>query len=1020
VVNIFFCHIRPDSLRFTFSHIPLNLSASLTKINARDKPMFWISIIFFLSGLSALVYQLLWMRHLGFIFGNTVYASATVLTAFMGGLAIGSHIFGRWSERLKNPIRWFAALEFAVAAYALAMPFMFEMIKVIYMLAFQHVSENMIFLTTLRFVLAALILLFPTICMGGTLPVLIRGMAHDDAGFGRRLGWLYGVNTLGAVAGVFISGFYLIPMIGLTNTNILAVATDFISGMGALLLARRYVVPFIDREKIRPRYHWSTFSSSARIALALAILCGFVSLALEVIWFRALILVFGSTTYSFTVMLGVFLLGIGVGSLLIAPLLDRVRSLVGVLAAAVAIIGIYTLWSMYRFDAGPEFLVDYLHQHGFSWEGMNQARFMIAVSHLAVPALLFGMAFTLATRIVRHESGSSSGATGLVYALNTLGAVAGSFIAGFLMLPQFGMEKSLIILAMLMLLSGGVILTIWGRLAVVRFASFAITLAVVVYALFFPPVWNKSMLSAGAFFGPFNFVREGKVIIRDIISADRLLHYKEGISSTVSVHIGDDEVKYFCVDGKTEADQGTRGMVVQRMIGHLPMLFHPSAKKAMNLGLGAGVSFGSLSCHPLDHLEVVEIEPAVAIAAKVWGPLNHNVLDNPKAIVTINDGRNHLFSTTNFYDVITSDPFEPVVGGASHLFTTDHFSVAKKRLNPDGIMCQWIPMYEMSKEDYLTIVRSFVHVFPKTALFYTGFDTLLLGFNGEMNLDPHVLKKNFEVEAVKASMAEIGFTSPEMILGMFVADLSKNPGFAGTGPINSDEYPIIEYSTPKSQLRYTTDENQQALLANFTPIPDAWLEGLDEANANQLKQEHEAVRLMLEAAVLRGKNDTEGAFKLLAQALEISPNNPVVKNEMVAMLTVSAQSLRKAGDLDEAARQFQTALQLDPNDFWSLYYLIELGMRANQVEYAGQVLQEALTRYPESPLMIGQRGKYLFSTGQQKEGFADMKKALELQPGNRGLWTDLMTLAAAANDQLLTSYAQQKIDELNAYIEGGR
>jgi spermidine synthase len=981
--------------------------------------MFWISIIFFLSGLSALVYQLLWMRHLGFIFGNTVYASATVLTAFMGGLAIGSHIFGRWSERLKNPIRWFAGLEFAVAAYALAMPFMFDMIKVIYMLAFQHVSENMIFLTTLRFVLAALILLFPTICMGGTLPVLIRGMAHDDAGFGRRLGWLYGVNTLGAVVGVFISGFYLIPVIGLTNTNILAVATDFISGMGALLLARRHVVPIVERENIRTRYHWSTFSSSARIALALAILCGFVSLSLEVIWFRALILVFGSTTYSFTVMLGVFLLGIGVGSLMIAPLLDRVRSLVGVLAASVAIIGIYTLWSMYRFDAGPEFLVDYLNRHGFSWEGMNQARFMIAVSHLAVPALLFGAAFTAATRIVRHESGSSSGATGLVYALNTLGAVAGSFIAGFLMLPRFGMEKSLIILAMLMLLSGGAILTIWGRSAVVRLAAFAITLAVVVYALFFPPVWNKSMLSAGAYFGPFNFIRDGRNVLREMVMSDRLLHYHESLSSTVSVHIGDNEEKYFCVDGKTEADQSPRSMVLQRMIGHLPLLFHPNAKSGVNIGLGAGVSFGALGQHPLDHLEVVEINPAVQYATRVWGKLNHNILDNPRAIVTINDGRNHLFSSSNTYDIITADPFEPVMAGAAHLYTVDYFRLAYDRLNPDGIMGQYLPLYEMSLEDYLTIVRSFVEVFPNTALFFTGFDTILIGFKGDMNMNADVLRKNFHIPEVEASLAGIGFTTPEMILGMFVADLSQHKEFVGSGPLNTDEYPIIEYNTPKSALRYTTDENQQALLANFTPIPDAWLEGLDEATANQLKKEHEAVRLMLEAAVLRGKNDTEGAFKLLAQALEISPDNPVVKNEMVAMLVVSAQTLRKAGDLDEAARQFQTALQLDPNDFWSLYYLIELGMRANQVEYAGQVLQEALTRYPESPLMIGQRGKYLFSTGQQKEGFADMKKALELQPGNRGLWTDLMTLATAANDQLLASYAQQRLDELNAYIEGG-
>ena len=980
--------------------------------------MFWISIVFFMSGLSALVYQLLWMRHLGFIFGNTVYASATVLTAFMGGLAIGSHIFGRISEKMRNPVKGFAWLEIAVAAYALAMPWMFELIKVVYMLAYRHVSDNMVFLTSLRFVLAFLILMFPTICMGGTLPVLIRGMARDDEGFGRRLGWLYGVNTLGAVVGVFLSGFYLIPMIGLTNTNILAVSTDVVAGLGAFLLARRHLVPEAGREPLRAPFHWSTFSNPARVALGFTMICGFVSLALEVIWFRALILVFGSTTYSFTVMLGVFLLGIGLGSLLIAPLLDRVKSLLPLLAVTVAAIGAYTLWSMHRFDDGPYFLIEYLNQNGFTWEVMNLARLYIAISHLAVPALLFGAAFTMVTRLVRHETSSSSGTTGLVYALNTVGAVAGSFIAGFIMLPNIGMEKSLLVLSLLMLFSGALVHVIFVRKTILRFVSLSVLISVSVSVWLFPPTWNKSIMSAGAYFGPFNFVRDGKNVFRDVVAADRLLHYHEGLSSTVSVHIGENEEKYFCVDGKTEADQGTRGMVVQRMIGHLPMLFHPNAKRAMNLGLGAGVSFGSLSCHPLNHLEVVEIEPEVAVAARIWGPLNHNVLDNPSAIITINDGRNHLFSTTNVYDVITSDPFEPVVGGASHLFTIDHFAIAKKRLAPDGIMCQWIPMYEMTKEDYLTIVRSFVSVFPKTALFYTGFDTLLLGFNGEMQLDPSVLAKNFNIPKVKASLENVGFSRPEMILGMFIADLSKDNGFIGSGPVNSDEHPIIEYSTPKSQLRYTTDENQAALLANFTPIPDSWLAEMDSGVALRIKQEHEAVRLMLEAGVTRARGDTESAFKLLAQALEISPDNPVVRNEMVAMSTVSAQALRKAGELDEAARQFQTAAQLDPDDFWSLYYLIELGMRSGQQEYARQVLEHAMALYPDSPMMLGQQAKFAFTLGDRRKAFDLMKRALEIQPNSRSLWNDLLTLSAAANDQILAMHAQEKIDQITAFIEG--
>lgn len=526
------------------------------------------------------------------------------------------------------------------------------------------------------------------------------------------------------------------------------------------------------------------------------------------------------------------------------------------------------------------------------------------------------------------------------------------------------------------------------------------------------------MLSSGAFFSPFNSIRDGQVVLREKITGDRLLYYREALNSTISVHVGDNEMRYFCVDGKTEADQGTRGMVVQRMIGHLPVLFHPNARTAMNLGLGAGVSFGALGCHPLDHLEVVEIEPSVFAAARLWGDLNHRITENPKARFTYNDGRNHLFCTTNAYDVITSDPFEPVVSGAAKLFTVDHFANARNRLNDEGIMGQWIPMYEMSLEDYLTIVRSFVFVFPNTALFYTGFDTILIGFKGEMKLDADVLRRNYAVPAVQASLSEIGFTEPEMILGMFVADLSRHPEFAGSGPLNTDEHPIIEYNTPKSALRYTTDENQSALLTIFTPIPEGWLEGLGEEVASRLQKEHEAVRLMLEAAILRARGDNENAFMTLAKALETSPANPVVKNEMVAMLTVSAQSLRASGEREEAARQFRAALDLDPKNFWSLYYLVELGMQEGYALFAGQILQEAVKHYPDSPLVMGLQGKYLFSMGEKEKAMGLMREAVRLQPGSRRLWSDLKRLAEATGDQVILAYAEQNLARLQAYIEG--
>lgn len=979
--------------------------------------MFLISVIFFFSGLSALVYQLLWMRHLGFIFGNTVYATATVLFAFMGGLAIGSHLFGRFAERLRQPVKWFAALEWIIAAYALALPLIFVGVQHVYKFAHNHISEDLVFLTPFRFVIAVLILLVPTICMGGTLPVMVRGLARSETNFGLRLGWLYGINTLGAVAGVFLAGFFLIERIGLTHTNILAVATDALAGAGAWILSGRFLAPRPEGSSVRPRFKWSLLTFETRFAVVVATLCGGLSLALEVIWFRALILVFGSTTYSFTVMLGVFLLGMSIGSFLIALVLDRMRQWLPLLAGLVAAIGLYTLWSLYTFERSPEFLLDHLLKHDFSWAAMTRARFYIALSHLAVPALLFGAAFTTATRMVRHETESSSGATGFVYALDTVGAVFGAFAGGFLLLPALGMANSLFLIAVIALTAGFASLIIWGGVPIIRGLSAATVAAVIALLVLWPPVWNPSMLAAGAFYAPFNFVRNGRVVLREMIIGDRLLYYEEALASTVSVHIGDNEIKFFCVDGKTEADQTPRSMVLQRMIGHLPMLFHPNAEKAVNIGLGAGVSFGALSTHPLRHLEVVEIEPAVQHAARIWGSLNHNVLDHPDAIITINDGRNHLFATTNIYDVITADPFEPIVAGAAYLYTADYFMLAHDRLKPDGIMAQYLPLYEMSLDDYLMIARSFVSVFPNTALFFTGFDTILLGFKGEAQANAEVLRRNFDIPFVRESLSDIGFTSPEMILSMFVADLSQKLEFVGAGPLNTDEYPHIEFSVPRSALRYVTDENQAALLEHFTPIPSAWLEGLDEETADRLQHEHEAVRLMLRAAILRAEDQTDEAYRLLSQAHRIAPENPVVKNEMVAMLVVSGQNLMRAGHNDEAVVQFQTALRLDPRDFWSLYNAVELGMRANQIQFAGDVLEHALNEYPDSPLMMGLNGKFLFTAGEEEAGLDWLVRATEIQPNSLRLWSDLRLLARMAGRGALVTRAQENIDRIERYIQ---
>ncbi len=972
-----------------------------------------VSLLFFFSGFAALVYELLWMRQLGLIFGNTVYAATTVFTAYMGGLALGAHLFGKRAGRTWQPVRLFGMLNLVIGLYALLMPTLFALMRIGYRAAYQHLTDSLWVLTPLRFVLAIAVMLVPTVCMGGTLPVLARALLRQDERFGARLGWLYGINTLGAVAGLLATGFVLIARVGVPGANTVAVLLNLLVAGGALMLGASGKA---DDPVPGTREALEVGAPNMGTGLATAVLLsGFVALAIEVVWFRALVLVFGSTTYSFSAMLSVVLLGIAVGSLALGWLADRSRLPVLVFGGAQIGIGLFTLLSLRWFNRMPIFLLEYLNRNSLTWESITGARFLITAFFLMVPSVFMGISFTAATKSVRRALGVSHRAVGRAYTLNTVGGVLGSCLGGFLLLPVLGAERSLLLLAGLAMLVG-VLLLLTSRAPV---KPVGITLAIVLllgtwgYATH--PGWNQKLMAVGRYFSPWGFLKDDGIVLRERMDSEEVLLYKEGLVANVAVTRSDDQALYFSSDGKVEADTTSRSMMLQRMMGHLPMLFHPNPKRVVNIGLGAGVTFGALSCYPVDHLEVVEIEPAVRGVAKAFASWNHDVLASPRALVTMGDGRNHLFCTTMKYDVITSDPFEPVYSGANNLYTVEHFRQARMRLAEGGIMCQYLPLYELSTEDFSMIVRSFVTVFPKCAMFYTGDDTLLLGFNGEMKLDPAVLRERFAVPEVRESLAGIGLSAPELVLGMFVADLSKSDALFGKGALNTDAHPYVEFSAPKNALRYTSNDNMELLLRNFTALPEAFLEGLDEASAKVVVDEHEGLRMALEANARKTAGEHQVAYELLEKASALAPQNPVIRDDFARLLRSSAETLQAMGNLQDAAYQYQLVLRLKEDDFWSLHRLVVLAMQAGNQEFAGQLLDSALSFYPESPLFMALKGKYLGTvSGDWKMAAEWLKKATDRAPWKADLWRDYAVVSKEAGDMLTMQLAIQEVQRIEA------
>lgn len=969
------------------------------------------AILFFFSGFAALIYELVWVRHLGFIFGNTIQAATAVFAAYMAGLAVGAAFFGKRLATAQRPTRWFAVLQMAIALYALSIPFLFAGLRLVYRAAVQHSSGAPVLAHALRFVMGFLLLLFPTACMGGTLPALAQALLRDLRSFGRGLGSLYGINTLGAAMGVFAAGFLLIEHMGVSGTNAVAVALSIAAGVIAWCLREREGLS--EALSVAPPAAEARSASAPYLILSAAAASGLIALALEVVWFRALILIFGSTTYSFSAMLVIYLVGIALGAFAAGFWADRLRWPMMAYAFAQSGIGLFTLCSLRWFNRMPFWMLEVLQRYGFAWPTMVVVRFLIAAVFLLVPTLFMGAAFTFVVRAMRAHTHTSSPAVGRVYAWNTIGSMLGSLLGGLVLLPWLGMERSLLALSLAAIVVALFILVALRVGGWQPAAGFFGILLLAVGAYTTHPGWSRKLMAAGPYFAPWQYISGSQVILLDRIRSEELLYYREGIMANSSVSRSDDHKLYFSSDGKVEADTSPRSLTLQRMMGHLPLLFHPHPRRVLNIGLGAGVTFGSISCHAPEHFEVVEIEPAVLDAARHFAQWNHNVMNRPNARITLGDGRNHLFCTTNLYDVITSDPFEPVYTGANHLYTVDHFRQARARLAPGGIMCQYLPLYELSPADFSMIVRSFVHIFPESIMFFTGDDTIMLGFTDAVALDVEKLRRKFEIPEVKQSLADIGVVSPEILMAMCVADLRKPLGLFGHGPLNSDDHPFVEFSAPRNALRYTNPENIAAMLEAFSPVPTELLQGFDREARQHIETFHQALRETLEGVALERAGDASGAFRKYVQAHQAAPEHPLITDLLVNLIMTSANNLRESEQLEEAIYQYNMVLQFRPQEFMALFHLVDLLMRTQRPGPAGDILDRALAAYPDSALFLGLKGRYVAAVSQDFQAAKGyLQRAVVRAPWKPELWRDYAFFSEASGDMLTAIAARQQAEEL--------
>ncbi|MFH2070051.1 MAG: fused MFS/spermidine synthase [Elusimicrobiota bacterium] len=759
-----------------------------------------IGFLVFIAGATGLIYQVVWVRLLTRIFGNSVFGVSAVLSAFMGGLAVGSYICGRLSDR-HNPLKIFAYLNFAVAVCGIFLPYLLGFMNNIYTLLYNNFHTSFYVFSIFRFLFSFLLLIVPSALLGGTFPVVVKyyiSTRHANLQptkdksiptfqhiLGRDIGILYGISTLGAVVGCFVSGFFMIKLLGMNLTVLTSSIINTMLGVIGLIMSKsskRELITEQENAKASvnvgyPDTKASPHPAHPNLILIALFVSGFAALSYEILWIRILSIYLDNAVYTFTIMLTTFLGGLGLGSIIFAWLFHRFKKGLALYGVLSILIGITSIASL---EIGKHLsVVDIWFQNTFktsAWWHYRAEEFLISSIIMLIPTILIGMIIPLASKIYIQHLNKLGGTFGKIYSIDTVGAIFGSFITGFAFIPLIGIQKCLILISAMNLTIGTVLFfsdsQVKGKTKNL----------VLIFVLF---VFTGSL-----------FVPSTPLVQSEIPRADKLLYYKECPSVTTTIYQEPaTDFRIISVNGKQVAD--TNDVQLYILLGDIPMLLHPDPKNALVIGFGAGVTSGAIARHNVN-LDIVEISPGVPEGSKVhFAKENRDVSNYPGLNLIIEDGRNHILSTNKKYDVISADPIHPNVYGSAQLYTKEFYQYCKDKLNDDGVICIWLPLHVNSTYDYQLIIKTFISVFPDAYMWYAPVNchTILTGHKKPLSIDFRLLKKRMNVPEVKNQLAGVYLDNPYTFLSNFMMGEKKLSGLVeDIKQINTDNLAHIEFS----------------------------------------------------------------------------------------------------------------------------------------------------------------------------------------------------------------------------------
>lgn len=782
-----------------------------------------VAVCFILSGMTGLIYEVLWARMLGLVFGATTLAVSTVLASFMGGLALGSALAGRVATRLKRPLQVYGLIEIAVALYALLVPWMFRLVDHLYALLWQRAHPNFYVFSLWRFVLSGATLLIPTMLMGATLPVLAAVLVRTKAFRATSITRLYTCNLGGAIFGTIIAGFFLLPRLGLLKTILVTALTNIVIGLIAVVLDRGKVGDEIQgAENVAEDFAPSEAEPSSDATtfwLSAAFVSGFVTISSQVAWTRVLTMVIGSSTYAFSIVVALFLIGLSLGAFEIGRKV-RTKDLRRTLFKVELGTGVSLLLSLWVTNQMPWLLVFFgLKSNVGSWRGLLTLQIICASLLILFPAFLMGTVMPLVLVWAgRKSSNASVKFVGRTYAINTVGAIVGAFFAGFILIPRMGTRFTVVCAAALSFVIAGIAFaareTKRDRDLFRALVAGATAIGVILCFLAAPRL-NLAELSIGAYDSLVRVLAKSREATtekepeRTGPQQHDLLLYEEGPTSTVSVR-RDWGTTSLAINGRTNASDG-EDMSTQVMLAQIPLLLAPSIKNGLIVGFASGVSAGAILQSPIESVTCVELEPSTVKASHFFDHVNNRPLNDPRLQLVIDDARTYLRGNPTRYDLIMSEPSHPWVPGVANLFTEEFFQLGRQRLNDGGVFVQWLQVYQLSNENLRSVLATFHKVYPYVMVFRVGGDAkgkdlILVGSQRPMTLDR--IAERMRDPRTATELARVNIKTDGDVRTWFVCDETRlGPAVAGA-VINTDDNMHVETTAPREAflpLRLTNE-----------------------------------------------------------------------------------------------------------------------------------------------------------------------------------------------------------------------